>query len=310
MELRHLKYFLAVARHEHFGRAAEELHMASPPLSRTIRQLEHDLGAELFTRSTREVKLTPAGLLLQQEASALLDSLTDTTERVRQVGAGALGVVRLGVTGAASYGVLPTIARIIKNQLPGVGLKIQTEMLTPDQTSALLEDRLDIGVLRPPLPTPGISTHPISDEPLVLALPSNHRLAGDPDVTVADLQHEPFITYDPRSGSVVDAAVLRTCARYGFTPQREHQVYETSTLLALVAAGLGVALVPASATALSLHGVTFTEVPDTEHVGLALAWRSTDTPPLVESVIAALKDNPALTAGQLHTYNSKGNTHE
>ena len=288
MELRHLRYFLVVAEHEHFGRAAAELHMAGPPLSRAIRQLEKDLDTQLFVRSTREVRLTPAGKLLQEEARSLLGQLTDTTERVRRVGAGALGMIRLGVTGAASYGVLPDIARTIKTQLPGVGLTIQTEMLTPDQTSALLDGRLDVGVLRPPLPTSGISTHPLSSEPLVLALPVGHRLHGDPDVTVADLRHEPFITYDPRSGSVVDGAVIRTCARYDFSPQREHQVHETSTLLALVAAGLGVALVPQSATALQLAGVTFASVPDTESVGLALAWRSDNTSPLVTSVVDVL----------------------
>ncbi len=106
MELRLLRYFLAVAETEHFGRAAEQLHMAAPPLSRAIRQLEHEVGAQLFTRDTRQVRLTEAGRVLQREASLALAGLEDTVDRVRRIGAGKVGVIRLGVTGSATYGVL------------------------------------------------------------------------------------------------------------------------------------------------------------------------------------------------------------
>lgn len=288
MELRLLRYFLAVAETEHFGRAAEILHMAPPPLSRAIRQLEQEVGAQLFTRDTRQVRLTEAGRVLQREATLALASLEDTADRVRRIGAGKVGVIRLGVTGSASYGVLPHLARTIKTRLPGVGLRIETEMLTPAQTEALTHNRLDLGVLRTPLTESGLAWRMLADEPLVLALPSTHKLASRFDLTVADLRDEPFVTYDPAAGSVVDNAVLRTCALAGFTPQREHLVLATSTLIALVAAGLGVALVPASVRALALGGVTYRDVPETEHVSLALAWRADDVSPVLGSVLAAL----------------------
>lgn len=288
MELRHLRYFLAVAETEHFARAAEQLHMAAPPLSRAIRQLEAEVGAELFTRDTRQVRLTEAGRVLRREATLALEGLDDTVDRVRRIGRGLIGVVRLGVTGSASYGVLPRLARTIKTELPGVGLRIETELLTPAQSDALLNNRLDLGVLRPPLYADGLSTHVLADEELVLALPASHPLADRDDLTVADLADEPFVTYDPAAGSVVDEAVVRTCAAAGFAPRREHLVRETATAVALVAAGLGVALVPASARALALEGVTYRTLPDTERVQLALAWRTDDDAPLLANVLAVL----------------------
>lgn len=288
MEIRLLRYFLAVAETEHFGRAAERLHMAPPPLSRAIRQLEQEVGAQLFTRDTRQVRLTDAGRVLQREATLALAGLEDTVDRVRRIGSGKVGVIRVGVTGSATYGVLPRLARVIKTRLPGVALRIETEMLTPAQVDALSHHRLDLGVLRTPLPENGIASRTLADEPLVLALPSTHPLAQLEDLTVPHLRDEPFVTYDPSSGSVVDDAVLRTCALAGFAPTREHLVRETSTLIALVAAGLGVALVPASAQSLTLSGVTYRHLPDTEHVTLALAWRADDDSPVLGSVLAAL----------------------
>ncbi|GAA4382568.1 LysR family transcriptional regulator [Tsukamurella soli] len=298
MELRHLRYFLAVARTEHFGRAAEQLHVAGPPLSRTIRQLEAEVGTALFTRTTRQVELTDAGRLFERETRALLAGLDDAVARARLVGEGALGVLRVGFTGSASYGVLPELARLLQRELPGVSLQIRTEMLTPDQASALVDDRLDLGVLRPPVAVEGIATRTLHSEPLVLALPAGHRLAGDPAVTVADLAHEDFVTYPPDTGSVVDGAVVRTCAASGFAPHRAYRVGETATMLALVAAGLGVALVPRSATVVNLPGAVFTELPDTESVELALAWRSGDRSPLIAAVLDVLDSHPLPTEGQ------------
>ena len=131
MELRHLRYFLAVAETEHFGRAAERLHMAAPPLSRAIRQLEAEVGADLFTRDTRQVRLTEAGRVLRREAELALVALEDTMDRVRRIGAGKIGVLRLGVTGSASYGVLPRLASAIKAELPGVALRIEASSSPP-----------------------------------------------------------------------------------------------------------------------------------------------------------------------------------
>ncbi|MBF6841842.1 LysR family transcriptional regulator, partial [Acinetobacter baumannii] len=150
-ELRQLRYVVAVAEHGHFGRAAAELHMAQPALSRAVRKFEAELGAELFTRSTRSVVLTAAGAELVPEARLLLTRAERLGPRVRQVAEGLVGTLRIGCTGSASYGYLPRLIRELSVLLPGLEYEVETEMLTPDQERALLEGRLDLGIIRLPV---------------------------------------------------------------------------------------------------------------------------------------------------------------
>lgn len=208
MELRHLRQFLAVAQTEHFGRAADGLHIAGPALSRSVRQLEASLGTPLFERTTRQVELTEAGRVFAGEVRRILAELDGAVGRARLIGQGASGVLRVGVTGSASYGVLPRVVRRVKSALPDVELTIDTEMLTPLQAAALTDGRLDLALLRTPVAVEGIAHRVLFAEPLILALPQGHRFDGDPDVTVADLQDEAFVTYPADTGSVVDGAVV------------------------------------------------------------------------------------------------------
>ena len=288
MELRHLRYFAAVAETRHFGRAAERLHLAQPALSQSVRQLESELGVSLFTRTTRQVQLTPAGEFLHREAQRLLAAVDDSARGVRRIAAGRLGLLRIGFTGTAAFTQLPRIARVIKRELPGVALEIHADLLTPAQAAALDEGRLDLGVLRPPVSSDGLTLRTITREPLVLALPADHRLVEQPDLATSDLRAEPFVMYAD-SHSAVNEAVLRSCRDAGFTPRREHEAPGTAVLLALVAAGLGVALVPGSVQASPLRGVVFRDLPDAATTELALAWRSAETSPLVTSVLDVLE---------------------
>ncbi|RCW45967.1 DNA-binding transcriptional LysR family regulator [Halopolyspora algeriensis] len=291
MELRHLRYFVAVAETRHFGKAAERLHMAQPPLSQAIRQLEADLGAELFTRTTRRVQLTGAGEAFYDDALRILQSVDDSARRVKRIAEGSHGVLRLGLTGLASYRYLPEIAQVVKRDMPGVALEIHSEMLTPAQELALIGSTIDVGILRPPIREDGIAQRGIAREPLVLALPENHWLADEPTVNVGDLRIEHFIMYSAASRSVVNDAVVRSCLAAGFYPHREHEGAETSILLALVAAGLGVALVPDSVRAIALNGVVFKTVHGAESVELALAWRENDPSPLLRNLLSTLDNN-------------------
>ncbi|MGY1663151.1 LysR substrate-binding domain-containing protein [Geodermatophilus sp. SYSU D00705] len=298
MELRHLRYFAAVADTCHFGAAAERLHIAQPALSQAIRQLEAELGATLFTRTTRQVRLTPAGRFLREEAERVLGAVEDSVSGVRRIADGRLGLVRIAFTGTAVVAQLPRIARVVKQELPGVALEIHGDVLTPAQCDRLRDGSLDLGVLRPPVSGDGLTLRTIEVEPLVLALPGDHRLASEPEIAMADLRTEGFVLYADRE-SAVNAAVLRSCRDAGFTLRREHEVTGTVVLLALVAAGLGIALVPASARALPVPGVTFREVPDAGSIEVALAWRPReDSPgsgsPLIRSVLGVLE-----TAGVL-----------
>jgi DNA-binding transcriptional LysR family regulator len=290
MELRHLRYFVAVAETRHFGRAAERLHLAQPALSQSVRQLEAELGTPLFTRTTRQVSLTPAGEFLRVEATRILAAIEDSVRGVGRLADGQLGLVRMAFTGTAAYTQLPRIARLVKAELPHVALEIHADQLTPVQVSGLLESRIDIGVLRPPVSGNGLALRTIALEPLVLALPDDHRLVDEPEIAMVDLRPENFVMYAD-THSAVNEAVLRSCRDAGFTPHREHEAPGTTVLLALVAAGLGVALVPDSVRAAPLAGVVFRVVPDAASTELALAWRRETSSALVDAVLAVLEAN-------------------
>ncbi|MCV7058048.1 LysR substrate-binding domain-containing protein [Mycolicibacterium gilvum] len=287
MELRHLRYFLAVAETCHFGQAAEQLHIAQPALSYAIRQLENSLDATLFTRTTRHVALTPAGEFLRVEATRILDGVDAAQRGVRRIAAGRSGLLRLGLTGTAAFSHLPKIARIVRQELPAVALDIHADLLTPDQCEGLRTGALDVGVLRPPAVGGDVATRTIAAEPLVLAVSADHRLAAEPVVSLADLRSEPFIGYTGQDSAVNDA-VTRSCRAAGFVPHREHSAPGTAVLLALVAADLGVSVVPASVRALPLHGVVFRDLVDGGTVDLALAWRDGVDNPVVDAVVAVL----------------------
>jgi DNA-binding transcriptional LysR family regulator len=291
MELRHLRYFVAVAETRHFGKAAENLHMAQPPLSQAIRRLEAELGVELFTRTTRQVALTGAGEVFRTDAERILKAVDEAAARVARFASGAEGVLRIGLTGAASYRQLPALARLVKREMPQVMLEVHTEMLTPAQEAGLIERRLDVALLRPPVRQEGIAHRTLATEPLVVAVPGPHRLAEADAVRVEQLRHEDFIMYGATLGSVIHDAVVRSCLAAGFYPHRAYEVTETSAALALVAAGLGVAVLPESIRAAPREGVLCKDIEDALTVRLDLAWREDDASPLLRRLLEVLEHN-------------------
>ena len=279
MELRHLRYFAAVAETRHFGRAAERLHMAQPALSQAIRQLEAELGAPLFSRTTRQVSLTPAGEFLHERGRADAGRRRGQRPRRPPDRRRPQGLVRIGFTGTAAFTHLPRIARIVKRELPGLALEIHADLLTPAQVRGLPEGSLDLGVLRPP--TSGDGHRPAHHRARAAGPgrrgrpPPGHR-AGRGHGRPA---HRGLRRSTPTPDSAVNEAVVRSCREAGFARTREHEAPGTAVLLALVAAGLGVALVPASVRAVPLAGVVFRDVADAATIELALAWRTEDSSP-------------------------------
>ncbi|MGP4091063.1 LysR substrate-binding domain-containing protein [Streptomyces sp. KR55] len=297
MELRHLRYFLAVAETRHFGKAAERLHMAQPPLSQAIRRLETELGVELFTRTTRQVALTGAGEVFRTDVERILKAVDEAVARAVRFASGVEGVLRVGLTGAASYRQLPALARLLKREMPHVMMEVHTEMLTPAQELGLIDRRLDVGVLRPPIRQEGIAHRALADEPLVVAVPTEHWLAEADLVRIEQLRHEDFIMYGATLGSVLNDAVVRSCLASGFYPHCAYEVTETSAALALVAAGLGIAVLPDSVRAAPREGVWCKAIEDALSIPLVLAWREDDGSPLLQNLLKVLEQHNMFLEG-------------
>lgn len=289
MELRHLRYFVAVAEECHFGRAAARLHIAQPPLSQQIKQLEAELGVVLLARSTRRVELTAAGESYLEHARAILAAVDEAGEVAARVAAGEVGRLAIGFTGTATYELLPMLARTLDEDFPDLQLELRGEMLTPAQVAALREHTLDLAFLRPPVRDPGLDVRVLRKEPLIAVLPAAHPLAGKSRLRLADLRDERFITYPSQHRSVVYEAVFDACQRAGFTPTHTLEVTETSTLVVFVAAGLGVALVPASVQHLNITGAVYLPLAGTtQEVELAVATRAEDDSAHVGRVLSRI----------------------
>lgn len=293
MELRHLRYFTAVAETCHFGQAAERLLIAQPALSQSIRALESELGATLLNRTTRHVSLTPAGEFFLEESRRILTAVENSMRGVRRLSDGKHGLVRLGTVGTAAISHLPHIVRTLKHELPNIAVDVHGDFLTPDLCAKLRAGDIDLALLRPPVVGDGIATHTVEEEPLILALPEDHHLVDQPALAVGDLRNEDFIGYSGRD-SAVNYAILRACRAAGYVPERAHEAPGTAVMLSLVAAGMGIALVPASARAFPLAGVRFRDLAGSGSVGLALAWRAEETRPVVSAVVTALAADQAL----------------
>ncbi|MHA3023152.1 LysR family transcriptional regulator [Mycobacterium sp. BMJ-28] len=291
MELRHLRYFRAVAEHLHFGRAAGSLHIAQPPLSQQIRHLEAELGVTLLTRTTRSVELTPAGRAFHARAVQILDAVDDAGRQARRIAAGTEGHLSIGCVGSATYSLLPRLVRALGDALPGVEVSVRGEMLAPAQLAALAAGDIDLALLRPPVRHDDIVTETIRRDRLLVALPVGHPLAGHRTVAVEDLRDADFISHAGQGRSVMSSTVFAACADAGFVPRVRHEVMETSTLVTLVAAGLGVALVPAPTAALDIAGVRYLPLtPTSLGVDLVAAHLPGERAALIANVLRVLRD--------------------
>lgn len=276
-DIKQIRCFLALAEELHFNRAAERLHMTQSPLSRQIQMLERDLDVMLFRRTSRSVELTPAGDVFYQEAKALLLHLNDAIKKTQQAATGISGPITIGHTAASTYALLPSVIELAKKHLSGVDLVLQ-EMLTLEQIEALRSRRIDLGFLRPPVSFSGISGARIFREPLVLAAPADHSLSTKETISMQDLDGQPFISYPPVKGSYFYQLLGGLFQIAGVAPNFVQYTYQPHSILAMVSAGIGIAIVPQAATNLKLENVVFRSMPMTPavHAELHLAWRTDD----------------------------------
>ncbi|MFG2017096.1 LysR substrate-binding domain-containing protein [Actinomadura geliboluensis] len=290
MDLRHLRYFVAVAEELHFGRAAERLNMAQPPLSQAIRRLESELGVDLLHRTTRKVDLTDAGRGYLARARRILGEVDEAAHEARRVAAGAVGHLALGCVGSATYSLLPALSRGLRRELPGVDFSFRGEMLVPDQAAALRAGEIDVALLRPPIADLSLTVLPLRRDRLVVALPDDHPLAALRQVGVADLADADLIVHSADRRSVMYDVVLGLLRDAGVEPRIRHEVGETSTLVTLVAGGLGAAVVPEPVTVLALDGVTFRPlVRPAVDVELAIAHRTDRTEPHLARAVTVIQ---------------------
>ena len=288
MELRHLRYFRAVAEEAHVTRAAARLGIAQPPLTQQIKALEAELGILLFDRIGRRVELTEAGRVLLGEARVILDRVERAVSRTQQVGQGGSGRLRVGFTGSASFHPMVTeVLKAVRSKWPGVELVLE-ESKTDDLSAALEQGKLDTAFVRPPLHDRGtLSFQVLATEALMVAVPMTHALAGRENLHLTDLKDESFILYPRAIGPGLSDGVVMACVRAGFSPRVAQQTPQLSSTINLVAASLGVAVVPECLRHLRLDSVRFIRLAgDQPRVQLGLAYRSGERSPAVLNFIA------------------------
>jgi len=284
MELRHLRYFVAVGDELNFGRAALALHIAQPPLSRAIRALEAELGATLFDRGTRGVRLTGAGAALLPEARRLLRDAEAFRDGARQYAAGAAGTLSIGFVSTAAYNVLPRIVPAFRARRPGVRLALR-EATSDVQPAALASGELDVGFLIPGARDPALAYAPLHREPLVAALPARRRWPVR--VSLRSLAGEAFILFPREVAPELHDAIVALCRKAGFAPRIGQEAIQMQTIVSLVAGGMGVSLVPASLEHMRRDGVVYRPLAERgPRVEIGLAWRAADDSPLTRAFVA------------------------
>jgi len=293
VDLRHLRYFVAVAEAEHVGNAAQRLHISQSPLSRQIRQLEDGLGLALFERSRKRLRLTPAGRLFLEDARLLIAEAERVVERARAAARGDRGTLTLGyVTGVLHSGVLPAVLRRFRH--PDSVVQVEMRMLRSSaQLEALRHRQLDVGfVYTPPEEDDSeLTAVPVVSEPLMLALPEDHSLAKKTLILAEDLDGMPWIASPRAVNPLARERFLATCAECGFSPDLRFEADEPLTALSLVSAGLGLTLVQASLGKSGQNGVVVRHVPWLPlAVEVFAVFRRKNRSPLIDSLLRQLEE--------------------
>jgi DNA-binding transcriptional LysR family regulator len=281
MELRHLRYFVAVAESLSFRRAAERLHMAQPPLSAQIKSLESELGVRLFERSTRLVRLTHAGSVFFVEATALLAAALEAERRVKEAEQGLVGTIRLGVIAPAANAWLAGVLRNFRRQFPGVQLSV-FDLTSPEQLRRLRINELDAGLLRPPVGNQDLECIFVEKSEQVLALPAGHRLAKKRSLEWLDFHNEEMVLIHPNAQHGYYDSFFAACAKAGAKPRPAQYAHDIQTKMWLISAGFGIAPTTATLRRIKRPGLVFRGLPPgLPQVKTVLVWRKHDDSPVL-----------------------------
>lgn len=256
MEFRHLRCFLMLARELHFGRAAQRLAMSQPPLSVNIRQLEEAVGAQLFERDSKRVRLTAAGEAFRSQAQALITRAEEAKLLAREVAAGGIGRVRIGFVGSMLFRGLPHWLRRFQGEHARIVVEL-LELNSQEQIEALLHDEIDVGFLQTDKLPEGLSTLAVGSDPFVCCLPEGHAAAKRRQVPLALLRDEPFVLFSRQVSPDSYANIIEMCRTAGFYPSVRHEVRHWLSVVAVVSQGMGVSVVPAPLQSTGMAGAVF-----------------------------------------------------
>jgi DNA-binding transcriptional LysR family regulator len=293
MELRHLRYFSILGEELHFGRAAQRLHISQPSLSIQIRELEEELSVRLLARTRRTVELTPAGMVFHTDVQRLLGQLGQTIRTAQRAGRGEIGRLVIGFVLSATCSLLPETLRVFRERFPDVELDLE-ETTTGEGLAALTEGHLNLCFVRLPLDNmdEAIAVEPVLREKLILALPEGHYLETREQVTLRDLADEPFIIFPRTQGTGFYDHLVSLCRQAGFSPRIAQEAGQMQTILSLVAAGLGIALIPATVQSLRSNNVTYKPLDQRKlaETGIAMIWRRHDVSPMLHNFMQVVRE--------------------
>lgn len=289
VEIRHLRYFLAIAEELNFSRAAEKLRIAQPPLSQQIKQLEHELGVQLIERETRPVRLTEAGKIFREQAQTLTLRFDELVQQMQKMGRGETGTLSIAFVASATFEVLPVVLREFQKLFPDVRLDL-FEMNTSEQKVALLERRINLGFVRPDVLDEAIMVEKLLEESIVLAVPSNHKYSHRESIDITEIAKDPLICFPRMPEPSFGSFILGVCRAHGFEPVVVQHAGELQTALSLVAGGLGIALLPNSIRKNEREGVVYLPLKEpVPKTALSIAYRKDDTSPTMKSFLEVLR---------------------
>ncbi|MBK5412881.1 LysR family transcriptional regulator [Pseudomonas sp. TH34] len=291
MELRHLRYFIAVAEELHFGRAAQVLGISQPPLSQQIQALEQEIGARLFERTNRRVELSEAGRLFLQEARLVLAQVDKAADVARRAQLGELGELKIGFTSSAPFNSsIPQAIFAFRQAFPAVHLNLQ-EMSSTEVAESLVDESIQVGLMRPLPLADSLSVVELMREPLVAVLNAGHPLVegSERGLHLVQLAEEPFVFFPRTYGSGLYAQLLNLARDAGFSPHFAQEAGEAMTIIGLVAAGLGVSVLPASYQRIRIDGVVYRTLLDQEAVtAVWLVQRKGQQTPMAKAFVELL----------------------
>jgi DNA-binding transcriptional LysR family regulator len=290
-DIMQLRCFVAVAEELHFGRAAIRLNMTQPPLSRQIQVLERIIDAPLLERTSRQVRLTPAGRSFLPEARRIVKLATTASFAAKRIASGKTGGIKIGFTAGGAYSFLPELVTAMRRRLPEVDLSLK-EMVSVDQLEALGSAEIDVALLRAPFARPELNAIRVVAEPLVAALPFGHPLASKPSMSLQDVDNQPFVMYAPYESRYFYDLLVGEFARANVLPRYVQHLSQIHSIMSLVRAGLGMAIVPQAAESLRMNGILLKplRIKSPKLVELFMVWRRDGDNPLRPTVVDVARE--------------------